>query len=681
MKSILYNIKSKYSLQNVFGYLPYKTSLKLAKGSRYLSQCLNITLENYKKFYDIKKIIKPSYDINKYFSYLDIKHEKDNNNTYLDFYGKNDIEKILYGCLNDASFNMALSIGEKGWEYIVKNIQKIQLIISPILIQNIFNKKIKHDFFDILNTYKNNIKEISFSNFDEKNIMKFETIKEIINIIENIFTNKNIDKKNNKQNNINDDNPNIINNSEIDKYNHNVKKISFINSSILGYIDITSKFLDKIDNIISLSKIEEIMIDSMNFNEYQFTDIMKYITKKMNSLKSLKINSFGSIKSHYADLNIVCNNIFEQIEVIDLSNSFCISSLISVLNAKKRPLRELKIKIFSNKNDMNWSFLNKSINTLEVFEIETKEKKDVNYNDIIEILNKMKKLKSLKIIGGLTFQTLILFRNFENIENLNVRFDQIFSYFDCEEIEYFNYFHNLKSLTFSFEITVLYDRFDFFLPIFKLPPKIASISFNCVKGGCLMQILTSNVKNLSLLEELRINDIEFGKNDFAKLVEIFSSFKYLIKLSLNRIRFVKKKDNIYQYVPKIFENIPSIIELDISNNKYDSDILKGKLFEKIRLTLPKKLLSLKIFNDDIAISEKAFNHIIETFGLVIDLENNYPKIDKLLDFPFIFLNDDIFLDDNILLDDNSLLDNNSVLSNESINSFDYVDEYSYHSDY
>ena len=636
MKSILYNIKSKYSLQNIFGYLPYKTSLKLAKGSRYLSKCLNITLESYQKFYDIKKIIKPSYDINKYFSYLDIKHGQDNNNNYLDFYGKNDIEKILYGCLNDASFNMALFIGEKGWEYIVKNIQKMQLIISPILIQNIFNKKIKHDFFYILNTYKNNIKEISFSNFDEKNIMKFETINEIINIIESIFTNKNIDKKNNKLSNIKDDNPNIINDNEIDKYVHNVKKISCINSSILGYIDITSKFLDKIDNIISLSKIEEIMIDSMNFNEYQFTDIMKYITKKMNSLKSLKINSFGSIKSHYADLNNVCNNIFEQIEVIDLSNSFCISSLISVLNAKRRPLRELKIKIFSNKNDMNWSFLNKSINTLEVFEIEIKEKKDVNFSDIIEILNKMKKLKSLKIIGGLTFQTLISFSNFENIEILNVRFDQTFSYFDSEEIEYFSYFHNLKSLTFSFEITCLYDRFDFFLPISKLPPKITSISFISVKGECLMQILTNNVKNLSLLEELRIDDIEFGNNDFTKLVEIFSSFKYLIKLSLNRIRFVKKKHNIYQYVPKIFENIPSIIELDISNNRYDSDILRGELFEKIRLTLPKKLLSLKIFNDDIAISEKAFNHIIETFGLVIDLENNYPKIDKLLDFPLHF---------------------------------------------
>ena len=69
MKSILKNIKSKYSLQNVFSYLSYKTSLKLVYGSRYLSQCLNITVESYKKFHEIKKIIKPSYDINRYCSY------------------------------------------------------------------------------------------------------------------------------------------------------------------------------------------------------------------------------------------------------------------------------------------------------------------------------------------------------------------------------------------------------------------------------------------------------------------------------------------------------------------------------------------------------------------------------------------------------------------------------------
>ena len=66
------------------------------------------------------------------------------------------------------------------------------------------------------------------------------------------------------------------------------------------------------------------------------------------------------------------------------------------------------------------------------------------------------------------------------------------------------------------------------------------------------------------------------------------------------------------------------MQLDISNNQYDSDIINSKLFENIRLALPKKLMSLKIFNNDIGISQKDIDHIKTTFGSVIDLENNGP---------------------------------------------------------
>jgi hypothetical protein len=39
--------------------------------------------------------------------------------------------------------------------------------------------------------------------------------------------------------------------------NHNVNKISFENCSMVENIDITNKFLDKIDNIISLKKLKK----------------------------------------------------------------------------------------------------------------------------------------------------------------------------------------------------------------------------------------------------------------------------------------------------------------------------------------------------------------------------------------------------------------------------------------
>ena len=151
---------------------------------------------------------------------------------------------------------------------------------------------------------------------------------------------------------------------------------------------------------------------------------------------------------------------------------------------------------------------------------------------------------------------------------------------------------------------------------------------------------------------------------------LFKSF-YLIKLSLNRIEILTY-DTIYEYVPSIFKNIPSIRELDISNNKYDSGMLTGKVFEDIRLALPKKLMSLKLFNSNISISQRTFDHIKETFGLVIDLENNYPKIDIL----------------SYLYDKNSIFLNNSFdLSYENSNSSiiyiddDELDDDSYHSNF
>ena len=402
------------------------------------------------------------------------------------------------------------------------------MIISPAIISNIFDKEFNQKYFDLLNTYRNNIKEISISNFKEKDIINLETINKIINIIEKIFRVQKEDKNNDKKLNSNEnDNLNKINDIEINNNNHNVKKISFENCSILENIDISNKFLDKIDNIISLKKIEDIMIDSISLKEHQFSDIMNYLRKKMILLKSLKINGFGSLNSHYADLDFICNNIFEEnerIEVIDLCDSFCNSSLINIFNNKSHPLREIKIKLLSNKSDTNWNFLNKSVNTLELFEIEIKETKNSNLNNLIKILNEMKKLKTLKIVGGLEFHELICFRNFETIENLNICFDHNFICIDKEDIEYFSYFHNLKSLAISSKKMPI---FNFFLPNFKLPKKLSRISFTNIKGENIVKSLTDNIKNLSLLEELKVDDAEFNEFDFMKLVKLLSSFNAL----------------------------------------------------------------------------------------------------------------------------------------------------------
>ena len=79
----------------------------------------------------------------------------------------------------------------------------------------------------------------------------------------------------------------------------------------------------------------------------------------------------------------------------------------------------------------------------------------------------------------------------------------------------------------------------------------------------------------------------------------------------------------------IFKNIPSLIELDISNNIYNERLFKHPIFGNIILSIPKKLLNLKIFNSDIPISQKTFNFLTQSFGLVLDLDNNYLKTHRL----------------------------------------------------
>ena len=133
MSSLLNKIKSKYSLRNIMNFIPFNKSLGLILGSSKLMSKLNITKEVYKKFNDVKKILNPFYDVNKYFSYLDIKPENQSESNCI-INEENNLEKILYGCLCCSPFNYNLFIGNKGWEFVIKNINKVKLIITPKIV-------------------------------------------------------------------------------------------------------------------------------------------------------------------------------------------------------------------------------------------------------------------------------------------------------------------------------------------------------------------------------------------------------------------------------------------------------------------------------------------------------------------------------------------------------------------
>ena len=623
MSSLLIKVKSKYSLKNIFDYLPYNLGLKLVYGSKKLMNNLDITPKVYQKFYEVKNILKPSIFIDKCLDYLN------HNNNYVDN------EKLIYGSLNSDNSTVDLIVENKGWEKVVKNVKNAKLLFTPNLIYYIsqLNNEELQNTFGLLNLYKNNIVEIYFSSFQKECKINFEMIDQILNFLNMIF------KSNNTNDNHNDKIPNYINNS------HKIKKLSFEFNEILSYIDITNKFFDKIDEIFSLSYIKELFIDTNSFNDFQFTNFMKYASKKLISLKNIKINNFGDKISHYADISILCSQPNECIESIDLSNSFCSYDILPILNAKNYPLKSLKIKLYSNENKAKWLFLDYSFNTLETFELEVKEKNNhENIESIIKSLNKMKRLKHLKLIGGLSPNELLKLKNISNIEYMHIDINLLYNNIEVfpEDIcNYFTAFEKMKSLTITYsdslEISKITRKDS---PIeFSFPPKLKILSLINFYDDIIISSLKKNKNILVNLEELKLENCHFIHEKFEIIVDLFSDLKNLLKLCINKLEFkISKKSllediTLYDYAPKIFKNVPTLLELDISNNKYDEKMLKSKSIEKISKLIPQKLFNLKIFSNEIPVSINTVNYLTRLFGNKLDLENNYPIISENIPVP------------------------------------------------
>lgn len=307
MNSLLNNIKSRFSLKNIFDFLPYSTCLKMTKGNRQLQQHLKITSETYKQISEYRKIINTSFDFQQYFTYFEIVPNDIKEENYLK-------EKIFCMSMNISKFVNNLYIQNKNFEYIIKNFYKNNLIISPNTLFYLYNlnKDTKKKLYETLNLYKNSIAEITICYFNSNDwILKIENINRIIEFLENIFGKK---KDNKISKNINNIHNNKNTNINIDNENHNVTKLCLNFNVIPPYIDIIVKIFNKIDNVLSLKKIKDLGIDGISIDENRFTDIINFISKKMPFLKEFKINNSVFSRSNYVDFSILFTNINEKIE-------------------------------------------------------------------------------------------------------------------------------------------------------------------------------------------------------------------------------------------------------------------------------------------------------------------------------------------------------------------------------
>ena len=188
---MLQKIKCKENLKDIFDYLTYDMRLKIAYGNKTIVDKLELNSKKYKKFCEIKNILKPSLEIDKYYKRFNIKHD-----------AKKDaeIEKILYGCFNVVPYNTDLFLYKENWKYMIKNIHKCNLKINEQLIKYIDNldKENKQNLYNLLNIYKNNIVELDFDEFENFDANK------ILFVVQNIFQN-NVEKNNLKKLSINID--------------------------------------------------------------------------------------------------------------------------------------------------------------------------------------------------------------------------------------------------------------------------------------------------------------------------------------------------------------------------------------------------------------------------------------------------------------------------------------------
>ena len=618
MNSYLNNIKSKFTLKIIFDYISYSTCLKIIKGSRNLMQRLQITNETFKNIYNFKNIAKPSYHIKKYFSYLEIVPNEFNEENYMK-------EKILCIGLNISQFNVNLFIENDEWEYILRNFYKINLIITPNTLFYLKNQKIKNQLkiYQTLNLYRRHITKITICYFNNNQWnLNIAIIGQILDFLKKVF----------EQNN-----NNAITNAHIE---NNVKQFSFEFNNFPIYIDIIETFFQKIDNIISLQKLNELIFDTNSFDDFRFTDMLQFIRNKMLTLKELKINNCAFSKSNYADLNILLSNFNETIEKLDLSNSLCSSDIISVLNNKYYFLKEVKLYVYFNYNKINWSFLEKNSNFLEVFQIVIKENKNVyNINQMIFNLNKMKKLKNLKLSGFLTIFLLNKFKENENLEYLNIDLfiqesfpDELMTLVDGSDGIITNFLKNFKNL--KTLIIKKYEQFENqYLSNFIFPTHLTCIELINFRGDCIKSLLNNNKEYLNHIEELKIENSNFF--DYFDFIQIFEYFKnqQLKKLSLNKILFQHyydaliyketissflKNKVLLEKISSFLKNSHSLVELDISSNFHIPLFQKKEVFEIIKSSITKKLLNLKIFDDDTTLFESEYIYFKNLFGFLID---------------------------------------------------------------
>ena len=651
MPKIIFKISSQYIIEGLFNYIPLDKTLQLIMYNKRLHNILDY--DYYLLYYlqRFKKIIKPSYEnIIKYIPI--IKNNKNEENSTNPILLK---EKIFYKAIALLE-NIPIDLTNKNWKLLFKNITNNKLEINPSLIYYLFSilDKDKKEVLDYLKKYKKNIKEISFDSFIEKEEINFEIFNKIKYILNYIF----LPNKKNKKDNYN-----------INSY---ISKISLGDNSIISIFDINNVLIEIVDilyNNYNNNNIRQLYINSSTAKN-MFNNINLFIEKRLQNLQYIKLDYFNFLNNKN---NTLLSHLFTQLKFlnnIDLSGCICDNNnLIELFKSNyKFELKQLKFNILYGEKKINWNFLNKFVESLEKLEIDLKfpsnepgmislqmcfDYQYTNTSDLFSIINKMKKLKELKLFGEYLNNNDLNFLGNDNLTILEYSFyiinpelkNYYYKFVDPSIFKVFQYHKNLTKISLIYNYLenkdVLIEKYNgidllcdlnrenaYKLAIFEFPPKLKILKLEnfCDKSFLsfyLIPLIEKNKNNLINIQEIRLNNCFLDINQFEKFLSILPLIKNLRILAINNIPFYNKFKmiNIINFVPIIFKKSNNLIELDISNNLYKDNIFNTQNFLEIKNSIPKNLIILKIFNNRIPISNKAFKNMKKCFGNLLDFEN------------------------------------------------------------
>lgn len=648
MKTNIFRISSDYIQLGLFEYIPLNKALKIIFYNKTIQKKLKIDKNFYYFFYRIKKTVKPTYkNITKYIPLL----ENENNNEIKLNDNININEEIFYKTINSMNVNITIDLKDKKWKIFLKNIKNVKLEINPSLINHIYNmyEIEKKETFDILEKYKKNIKEISLDNFIDKNELNFEMRNKIKYILYYIF------KSNKRKNNL------------------YIKKLSLKDNMIISILDINNLFIEIMDVLYrdnKYSNIWQLFVNSKT-TKNNIKNINTFIIEKIPNLTYINLYDFCFLNNKNTSL---LSNLFVKLKFlnsIDLSGCICDNNnLKEIFNDHiNLELKELKFKLLYGDKMINWNFLNKFVKFLKKLEIEMvflyKEHRMISYqssfkykfinaHDLFLIINKMEKIRELKLIGEHLNNYNLNFLQNDKITHLTYSFyiinpkNAFISEYHYAEPSIVKTFLNNKkmkeiSLLYNYlpkerELSENYNGIDllcederenaFKLAIFEFPENLSSLSLtNFIDKNFFkfffIPLLKKNNEKISNIRKIELNNFFLDVIQFEEFLSILPLIKNLHFLSINNIIFHDnfKMKNLINYIPTILKNTPNLIELDISNNKYTKKIFNDPIFDKIKEVIPKTLINLKIFNNQVPITYSIVKKMKENFGRILNYEN------------------------------------------------------------